>query len=165
MKSLMQGRRDGKYWEDCEYTIKALSRLDLSGAGATEKEFENRVASFLGKQEFPSGERFIDHRTYHDPAGEIALFSSVHRPDMSIGRNGTAIELKAADHGNKVKLAISQALFYRIGYRFVIVLLVDITDQGDIYAGLRGHGNTPEVQFIGDLEEHLNIFVIPRSGY
>ncbi len=165
MKSLMQGRRDGKYWEDCEYTIKALSKLDLSKTEMTEKEFEDRVAWFLGKQTFPGGERFIDHRVHHDAASEIALFSSVHRPDMSIGRDGTAIEVKAADHGNKVKQAISQALFYRIGYRFAIVLLVDTTDQGDIYAGLREHGNTREVQFIDDLEEHLNIFVIPRLGW
>lgn len=164
MKSLMQGHRGGKYWEDCEYTIKALSKLDLSKTEMTEKEFEDRVAWFLGNQIFPGGERFIDHRTSHDAASEIALFSSVHRPDMSIGRDGTAIEVKAADHGNKVKQAISQALFYRIGYRFVIVLLVDTTDQGDIYAGLREQGNTREVQFIGDLEEHMNIFVIPRLG-
>ena len=162
MKSFMPGRRDGKYWEDCEYTIKTLFKLDLSRTEMKEKELEDRVARFLEKQQFPSGERFIDHRTYHDAASEIALFNSIHSPDMSIGRDGTAIEVKAADNGNKVKQAISQALFYRIGYRFVIVLLVDTTDQGDIYAGLRGHGNTREVQFIGDLEEHLNIFVIPR---
>ncbi len=165
MKSLMQGHRDGKYWEDCEYAIKALSKLDLSKTEMTEKEFEDRVAWFLGKQLFPGGEQFMDHRTHHDDASDIALFSSIHRPDMSIGSDGTAIEVKAADHGNKVKQAISQALFYRIGYRFVIVLLVDTTDHGDIYAGLRGHGNTPEVQFVDDLEEHLNIFVIPRHGW
>ncbi|MCK4578998.1 MAG: hypothetical protein KAU50_09420 [Candidatus Marinimicrobia bacterium] len=162
MKSLMQGRRDGKYWEDCEYTIKALFKLDLSRTEMKEKEFEDRVAWFLGKQQFPSGERFIDHRTHHDAASEPVLFGSVHRPDMSIGMDGTAIEVKAADHGNKVKQAISQALFYRIGYRFVIVLLVDITNKGDIYAGLREHGNTREVQFVDDLEENMNIFVIPR---
>ena len=164
MKSLMQGRREGKYWEDCEYTIKALFKLDLRRTEMKEKEFEDRVARFLGKQQFPSGERFIDHRTYHDAASEPVLFSSVHRPDMSIGTDGTAIEVKAANHGNNVKQAISQALFYRIGYRFVIVLLVDITNQGNIYAGLREHGNTQEVQFVDDLEEHLNIFVIPRLG-
>ncbi len=165
MKSLMQGRRDGKYWEDCEYTIKTLSKLDLSKTEMTEKEFEDRVAWFLGKQLFASGERFIDHRTHHDAASEITLFSSVHRPDMSIGRGGTAIEVKAADHGNKVKQVISQALFYRIGYRYVIVMLVDTTDQGDIYADLREHGNTREVKFVDDLEKHLNIFVIPRLGW
>jgi hypothetical protein len=162
MKSLMQGRRDGKYWEDCEYTIKTLFKLDLSRTEMKEKELEDRVAWFLEKQHFPSGARFIDHRTTHDTANEITLFSSVHRPDMSIGRDGTAIEVKAANHGNKVKQAISQALFYRTGYRFVIVLLVDISDRGDIYAGMRGHGNTQEVQFVGDLEEHMNIFMIPR---
>ena len=165
MKSLMQGRRDGKYWEDCEYIIMSLSKLDLGRTEMTEKEFEDRVAWFLEKQLFPSGEQFFDYRSYHDPAGEVALFSSDHRPDMSIGRDGTAIEVKAADHGSKVKQAISQGLFYRIGYRFVIILLVDITDQGDIYAALREQGNTREVQFVDDLEEHLNIFLIPRVGW
>ncbi|UCH61911.1 MAG: hypothetical protein JSU77_08855 [Fidelibacterota bacterium] len=165
MKSLLQCRREGKYWEDCEYTIKALSRLDLTRTEMTEKEFEDRVARFLGEQLFPGGEKFIDHRKYHDAASATAFFSSDHRPDMSIGKDGTAIEVKAADHGNKVKQAISQALFYRIGYRFVIVLLVDITDQGDIYASLREHGNTREVRFVDDLEEYMNIFVIPRLGW
>ena len=163
MKSLMQGRREGKYWKDCDFTIKALFNLSLSSINMKEKDLEDHVARFLSQQKFPSGEQFFDHRIHHDLANEITLFSSVHRPDMSIGRDGTAIEVKTAENGNKVKQAISQALFYRTGYRFVIVLLVDSSPQGDVFASMRKRGNTQEVQLLGDLEKYMNIFIIPRS--
>jgi len=160
----MPGRRSGKSWEDCEHAIKAIYRLNIKKTDRTEKHFENRIAALMEMQDFPSGERFIDQRSIHDVVTRITLFSSDHRPDMSIGKDGIAIEVKAADHGNKVKQAISQALFYRIGYRFVIVVIVDITDDWGIYACLRERGNTKEVQIVDDLEEHLNIFVIPIRG-
>jgi hypothetical protein len=164
MKSLMPGHRKGFYWEDCEHAIMALSRLELTDADRTEKQCESQVAALLDTMRFPGGERFIDQRNIFEVVSRVTLFGSDHRPDMSIGKDGTAIEVKVVDHGNKVKQAISQALFYRLGYRFVIVVLVDITDDCEIYARLREQGNTSEVQLVDDLEEQMNIFIIPLRG-
>lgn len=164
MKLFMYGPRRGLHWEDCEQAIMALTRLELNETDRTEQQCERRVAALLDSMRFSGGERLVDQADIHQVVSRITLFGSDHRPDMSIGKDGTAVEVKVADHGNKVKQAIGQAIFYRLGYRFVIVVLVDRTTGCEIYARLREQGNTKEVRMLDELEQKMNIFIIPLRG-
>jgi len=163
MKSLKTSQRSKTsiYWKDCQKARRILSKLNLRKTDTKERQFENRIATLLDTQKF--NEHFIDQRSSRDSMTQVPVFGSNHRPDMSIGVGGTAFEVKLTTHGNKVKDALSQAIFYRTHYRFVIIVLVDITKNGKIYELLKSRKSL-ERKMIKDFERELNIFVVILRG-
>ena len=87
----------------------------------------------------------------------IALTANM-RPDMSIGTDGVAIEVKYIKAGWSFREAIGQSMIYRLGYRFVIVVWVDTTKE-KVYKNLIQDENSDESKFIKELEEN-NIYCV-----
>jgi hypothetical protein len=52
------------------------------------------------------------------------LFGFRHSPDVAIGDDGTAIELKLIKSSQSVREMLGQAMCYRVNYRFVILVFV-----------------------------------------
>lgn len=48
---------------------------------------------------------------------KASLFGFIHRPDVSIGIDGTAIEIKVISTGQSVRDILGQAIAYRMHYR------------------------------------------------
>lgn len=161
MKSLRASNRAGGYWEDCKHALDLIQKMPLQKSYVKERAFQGRVASFLESNSFL--DRFIDPSSTTDSIAGLHLFGSYHYPDMTIGSEGTAIEVKIADHAGKVKAAIAQSLLYRMHYRFVIMVLIDTSDDGEIYKLLKDESSR-EAKFIKDMEDDFKIYTVPKQG-
>ena len=101
------------------------------------------------------------------------LFGFSHWPDLSIGIDGTAIEIKAIAGGQATRDILGQSIAYRMQYRFVILVLVDTTadrrlvelckdKKSDEYSLLSGMANSMNVfSVVGPLARSKNIVFMP----
>ena len=87
------------------------------------------------------------------------MFGFNHRPDIAIGIDGTAIEIKVVANSRSVRDVLGQALTYRMHYRFVILVLVDKTPNRQIVELARDKKSN-EYALLSGLKESLNIFTV-----
>jgi hypothetical protein len=150
----MPYQKRGIHWENLEKAKTLVERLSLDVSSSDERQFEDRISGALQ----PNFDEFIDQRNIQQTITRVTLFGHDHRPDMSIGTDGIAIEVKLAKSGSSFREAIGQALIYRIGYRFVLIVWVDIT-KDKIYKLSLNDKKTREIEFLKEMEEQ-NIFCI-----
>ena len=87
------------------------------------------------------------------------MFGFSHRPDVSIGIDGTAIEIKVISTGQSVRDILGQAIAYRMHYRFVILVLVDQTEDRKVVELCRSR-ESQEYSLLSGLSETMNIFTV-----
>lgn len=149
----------GRYWDDCQKALDVIQDITFGRTASSEQDAENYLAAKLDDQEF--NEPYIDQRRDKDTMTKTTLFGSTHRPDMSVGPDGTAVEVKliSDNHstGTQIRKAYGQSLMYRQTYRFVIVVLFDYTDLQKVDKLVNKENGSNENQFMVDLES-LNIF-------
>ena len=155
MSELLSGYRKGHYWECLQKILKTLNEISLDITGDHERQFEDRIAATLG---FLFKNDFIDQRNTKQVITRVTLFGHDHRPDMSVGTDGIAIEVKLAKSGQSFREAIGQSLIYRMGYRFVIVVWIDTT-RDKVYNKAFENEEGDEKKFLRLLEDH-NIFCV-----
>jgi hypothetical protein len=160
MKVLTASRKRGKHWEDCKKVIETLRRIKTELSFKREVEFEGYILGSLGGQNF--SETVYDQRSRKKVKTRVTLFAKDHRADMSIGEEGTAIEVKLVKNGDSVRTAIGQALFYRTQYRFVVLFLIDVMPEHDIFRAIEESAST-ECLLCKEIEE-LNIFIICKKA-
>jgi len=155
MKVFKPAKRRGKHWEDLINVMEVVKKVPLELSTTLERKYEDRIAGALS---IYFGDQFIDQRNTKQVMTRISLFNHDHRPDLSIDSDGVAIEVKIAKTGQSFREAIGQAILYRIGYRFVLIVIVDRT-KNKTYSSLINDENSTEHKFIKDLEEE-NIFCL-----
>ena len=156
MQIYLPARKTGMYWEDCKKVIQRLKKSNFEMRYKKEKEFEGLVVGSLQTIKF--NQEFIDQRSAGQPITRVTLFGKDHRADMSVGTDGTAIEVKLVKNGDDVRTAIGQGLFYRTGYRFVILLLVDAMSRHTVFESIHKKGSL-ESLLLEEFKE-INIFVM-----
>jgi transposase len=99
-----------------------------------------------------------------DKVTSSQLLGFRHRPDAAIGRNGTAIELKMVGTGQPLREAIGQAMAYRVGYRFVVLCLVDRTPERRL-VNISADAADAGAHFLQALADEMGIFTViaPRA--
>jgi hypothetical protein len=130
-----------------------------------EREYEQNVVSYL-----QSSRRLRNNLITQvsdeevDKITHANLFGFKHRPDVTIGNDGTAIEIKLITSGGGIRDIIGQGFVYRMSYRFVILVIVDNTEDRNI-VDLCSKKNSHEYAFLNYLAEEHNIFSIvgPKS--
>jgi hypothetical protein len=90
---------------------------------------------------------------------KASLFGFSHWPDVSIGNSGTAVEIKVVQGGPGVRDILGQAIAYRMHYRFVILVLIDQTQEGKIVE-LCQNKDSQEYHLLSGLANNLSIFTI-----
>lgn len=149
--------RTGKYWKNCQKCIRTIKNIPLDVSGHDERKFEDRISGGLALRFKDS---FIDQRNEQQVMTRVSLFDHDHRPDMSIDTDGVAIEVKMIKTGSSFREAIAQALIYRLGYRFVIIIWIDKT-KNKTYKELLSDKKTIEYKFLRELEAN-NIFCVVK---
>jgi len=158
--------RYGKFYDALCKALELIDDANLEITAQKERNFEDRIAAHLGQQFGEKKNRdidtkFIDQRGVKDVLTRVTLFRCDHRPDMSIGKDGIAIEIKKVDHGNRIREALGQAIVYRNGYRFVIVVLADTSGSDKKIRESFQEEDSPEynlMQFFLD----LGIYIIVK---
>ncbi len=174
----LEGRKIGIHFELAEFTVKRLREVNLLKKGSKEKDFELTVVSFLeaSRKLNPYLITQVEDEAV-EKISRASLFGYSHRPDVTIGKDGTAIEIKVLGRSTAVREMLGQAIAYRTQYRFVVLILVDNTDGRQIvelvkdkksreYALLQGLADQFNVfTVIGPAGRNKNIIVLPRRGH
>src|SRR5262245_58072806 len=122
--------RRGPHYALTLSTLKRLRSVNLMVKGKDERDFEMTIVSHL--QASPKIRRNLITQIGVEEVKKItkaSLFGFNHWPDISIGNDGTAIEIKVIGSGSAVRDVLGQGLAYRMHYKFVILVLVDQTDD------------------------------------
>ena len=156
------GKRYGRYWEDANVLDELIRNYPFNTSGKSERDFENGFAASLMmvKTKFTTPiHTQIDNNT---KVGAVFCFGKKHRPDMTLGDNVCAIELKYITYAG-LKEAIGQGILYRLRYRFsFLVLIVSATRRQlyhDIFAG-KEKDLHDTLQFLAD-EMNIFTYIVP----
>ena len=150
----------GQHFDLAQLAIKKLKSTNLALKGKSEREFEQAVISHL--QSSPTIRKNLITQVGTDEVDKITqanLFGFSHRPDASIGKDGTAIEIKVISGGQSTRDILGQAIAYRMQYRFVIIVWVDGSDGRHIVE-LCKDKNSKEFSLFAGLAETMNVFSI-----
>lgn len=160
MKVFAASRKSGRFWEDCRKVIKTLNKAKFDIRLKSEKDCEIYALGKLKDSSYNEG--FVTQRRKEEPKTRVTLFGQTHRSDMSVGKNGTAVEIKLVTKGDQVRAGIGQSIFYRTEYRFVVLLLIDATYNHSFFEVINDKKKI-EHRFCKELED-LNIFVMCKKS-
>jgi len=150
----------GQHFDLATLAIKKLKSANLALKGKSEREFEQAVIGHL--QSSPTLRKNLITQVGTDEVEKITqanLFGFCHRPDASIGNDGTAIEIKVISGGQSARDILGQSIAYRMQYRFVIIVLVDGTEDRKI-VDLCKDKKSKEYSLFTGLAETMNVFSI-----
>ena len=160
----MPARRSGVHFELAKTAVRRLKKANLLLKGKTEKHFEHAVVAFLeGSSRLRQNLITQVGKEEVEKISQAALFGFKHRPDTTIGNDGTAIELKVVTTSTSVRVLLGQALAYRMAYRFVILVLVDNTPGRQVVKLCRDK-KSQEYALLTGLAEEFNIFTVVGPG-
>jgi len=100
----VSGPRHGQHFDLAKLAIKKLKTANLVLKGKNEREFEQAVVGHL--QSSPTIRKNLITQVGTDEVDKItqaSLFGFSHRPDASIGKDGTAIEIKVISGGQSAR--------------------------------------------------------------
>ena len=155
-------RRGSKYWDDAKKLDEMIQSFPFHTTGRNERDFETGFATSL----------ITMRRDFHsDPITQIDKSSTVrsvycfgknHRPAMTLGENGVAIELKFITYAG-LKESIGQGYLYRLRYRFVFLVLIVSEQRKAIYEDLASGKEKDLEDTLRHLANSMNIFsyVVP----
>ena len=150
----------GQHYDLAMFAARKLQSVNLLVKGQSERQFEMTVVSHL--QASPRLRKNLITQIGIDEVEKItkaSLFGFSHRPDISIGNDGTAIEIKVITSGASVRDVLGQALAYRMHYRFAILVLIDETDERQVVSSCRTRGSQ-ERALLEELATQMNIFTV-----
>ena len=155
MSTFKKAKKGGNiYWNELQKAIIIIKKINLDLNYTKEAQFEDRISGALQ----PTFENFIDQRNIQQKMTRVTIFGHDHRPDMSIGVDGTAIEVKIGKNGQSYREALGQSLIYRMTYRFVIVVVID-NSKNKAYREQFKDESSAEFKLIKELEKN-NIYMI-----
>jgi len=150
----------GQHYDLAMFAVNKLKSVNLLLKGHPEREFETTVVSYL--QSSPRLRKNLITQIGVDEVEKItqaSLFGFKHRPDISLGNDGTAIEIKVIASGPAIRDVLGQALAYRMHYRFAILVLIDQTDERRVVTLCRTK-DSQERALLSELAQAMNIFTV-----
>ena len=154
------GAKRGKHYELAKFAMSRLRSANLLVKGQSESHFEQNIVSHLNAS--PKLRTNLITQIGINEVEKINkanLFGFSHRPDISIGNDGTAIEIKVISTGQGIRDILGQAIAYRMHYRFVILVLIDQTEGGKVIEPCRFKENQ-EYCLLSGLASAMNIFTV-----
>jgi hypothetical protein len=154
------GAKRGQHYDLAMFAISKLKTVNLLVTGQSENLFERTIVAYLQ----------ASHRlnlrlktqiglNQDEKITKANLFGFKHRPDASLDEDGTAIEIKVITTGQSIRDILGQAIAYRTYYRFVILVLVDQTEDRKIVELCRLK-ESQECSLLSGLAETMNIFTV-----
>ena len=150
----------GQHYELATFAVRRLKKVNVLVKGKTERHFEHTIISHL-----QASSKLRPNLITQIGVEEVekiipgVLFGFSHRPDVSIGKDGTAIEIKVVSSGHSVRDILGQAIAYRMHYRFVILVLIDKTADRNI-VNLCQSKDSSESSLLSGLADKMNVFTI-----
>jgi hypothetical protein len=156
----LPARKRGTHFKLAMLAVRRLRNANLSLKGKTERHFEHSMVATL--QASWSLRKNLITQIGEDEVEKItqsSLFGFKHRPDTTIGNDGTAIELKVVTSSSAIRDLLGQAIAYRMSYRFVVLALVDHTPDRHVVATCQDRKSREHALLTG-LADQFNIFTV-----
>lgn len=118
-------RRRGHLWDDMHRLHELITTHNFNVSVRQETDFERYFSGALNMAKDSYHSRVITQINRDEPVHSVYCFGKKHRPDMTLGVDGAAIELKLIDGcTDGLKVAIGQAHLYRLKYKHAVLILV-----------------------------------------
>jgi hypothetical protein len=155
-------RRRGKYWDDAKTMDSIIGDFPFNTTGRNERDFENGFATTLLAMKSSFNSEVIAQIDKSKTVTSVYCFGKNHRPDITIGESGIAVELKFISYDGLTN-AIGQGYVYRLSYKFVFMILIISENRKFIYADLDSHAEKGLEDTLQHLADNMNIFtyVVP----
>jgi len=117
--------RKGAHYDLAMEAAKHIKKINFLIKHRDEKDVEHHIVSSLETYRNLKP-HLITQLNKEQPVimTRAELFGFRHSPDVAIGDDGTAIELKLIKSSQSVREMLGQAMCYRMNYRFVILIFV-----------------------------------------
>lgn len=156
--SFEAGRKTGKLWEDIKQCDKILIDFNYNRSNKNEREFENSLSSIIGNLSKNFNNTIITQQDRNTTVQSVHCFGKNNRPDMAIGNDGLAIEIKYISTDlDGFKKSLGQGYIYRLRYKFVIIALVLSQSNCSLYNKII-NGEEKDLEDILEHLASLNIF-------
>lgn len=152
-----KGVRRGHVWEDVKYLHQQIMQFPFATTGSDENAFERGFATNLMVTEDHYNQEVVTQIKKGVSVQSVYAFGKKHRPDMTIGENGIAVELKFINYGG-LKNAIGQGYMYRLKYKFVFLVLILSEERKAVYEAIENGEEKDLDDMLHQLSEELNIF-------
>jgi len=162
-----EGRRRGKVWDDLSVLDDVICNHNFIITGKNEKDYEFSLSSAISTRKKEFSDFVISEIDKETKIESVYCFGKRHRPDMAIGEDGIVIELKYIKGKEKVdsiKQGIGQSIFYRLKYKFGVMVLILSKDNEELYEDIVKNERENDLEEILQyLADELNIFtyIIP----
>lgn len=126
-------RKSGTHYDLALFAARKLKKANILLKGKSERSYEHTIIAHL--QSSPKLRKNLITQIGEEEVDKIAnanLFGFNHRPDTTIGNDGTAIEIKVVKSASAIRDILGQGIVYRMHYRFVILVFVDNTPDRQI---------------------------------
>jgi len=154
------GAKRGRHYELARFAVNKLKKVNLLVKGKSESDFELTITAHLQSSSKLRWNLIAGiNKDEVEKITPASLFGFSHRPDLSIGIDSTAIEIKVISSGQSMRDLIGQAIAYRMHYRFVILVLVDQTEDQKVVKLCRSK-KSQEFGFLSELANTMNIFTV-----
>ena len=159
--SFMPGPKHGGHYDLARLAISVLRKPESFQIKArNENQLEIYLVGLLKRRRALSPHIIDQIKTNPDKRiSRVPAFGFDHGPDIAIDPNGTAIEVKLVRSAHDLRTGISQALVYRLGYRFAIMVLGDWTEHGVLVKSLL-EKNSKGAELLRYLCDEHNVFTV-----
>ncbi len=116
--------RVGTHYDLAMEAAKRIKKINFLIKHRDEKDVEHHLVSSL--ETYRNLKSHLITQINKEPVimTRAELFGFRHSPDVAIGDDGTAIELKLIKNSQSIREMLGQAMCYRVNYRFVILIFV-----------------------------------------
>lgn len=150
-------RRRGKIWDDAKKLHSLIMGFPFQTTGSNERSFEQGFAVTLLNTKKEYNQTIYSQVDRDNHVQSVYCFGKHHRPDIAIGSDGIAIELKYISYAG-LKNAIGQGHLYRIQNKFVFLILIFSKDRKEVYYDIEKGKESDLENTLRHLEKNMNIF-------
>jgi predicted solute-binding protein len=152
--------RKGIHFDLSIFAARKIRNLNFLLKAKNESEFEIALTQSLNSSR--KLRNYLITQKEADPVEKITsaqVFGFRHKPDLTIGNDGTAIKLKVVKGGSGIREALGQALCYRTYYGFVILVLIDQTRNKTLVEKAMDR-NSPGHKLLRSMCDEFNVFTV-----
>ena len=152
-----KGIRRGSYWNDVVKVNSIINNFPFYTTGKSEKDFENGFSTALMTMQNQFENDVITQIDKTKKVKSVYCFGKNNRPDLTIGEDGIAFEIKYTDYGS-LNQAIGQGYIYRLDYKFAFLILVLSDTIKELYEQIAEGKEKQLEDILNNLSEDMNIF-------
>ncbi|MCK4642095.1 hypothetical protein KAU32_00525 [bacterium] len=151
--------RHGSLWNDAQKLDKAIGDFPFHTTGKKEKDFEIGFSNTLMATKSLFENQIITQIDKTEKVTSVYCFGKNHRPDLTINKDGIAIEIKfVQEKSDSLKEAIGQGYLYRLRYGFVFLILIISDSRKKLYEDIENGEEKDLEDILKELATEMNIF-------